>query len=89
MNLGFLAQEVEKALGNRKTNVISQQNNKEKTYAMVKDALIAPIVKAIQEIVARLNPLEKTVAEQQKKIEILEQEIKDIRAEMKTLRTQK
>jgi len=49
LNYGFIAQEVEKALGDRATSMVTQENDEIKTWELNYSAIIAPVVKAIQE----------------------------------------
>lgn len=59
LDYGFIAQDVEKALEGRKTNLITHENNKMQSYKMRGDDLISPIVKAVQEQQKMLESLEK------------------------------
>ncbi|MCE9508457.1 MAG: tail fiber domain-containing protein [Alphaproteobacteria bacterium] len=64
MSYGFIAQEVEKALGGRATSMVTQKNDKMKTYELNYSEIISPLVRAVQEFVMNmLNVLEKTVAD--------------------------
>ncbi|MCE9508458.1 MAG: tail fiber domain-containing protein [Alphaproteobacteria bacterium] len=62
MSYGFIAQEVEKALGERAASMVTWQNDEMKTYELNYSEIISPLVKAVQEIVAKFHELEKTVA---------------------------
>lgn len=57
IDYGFLAQEVEKSLEGRKTNMITRENNEDETYILRHTDLIAPIVKAMQEQQAMIDEL--------------------------------
>ncbi len=59
LDYGFIAQDIEKALEGRKTNLITRLNDKNMTYRMRGDDLLAPIVKAVQEQQQELESLEK------------------------------
>ncbi len=59
LDYGFIAQDIEKALEGRKTNLIMRENNKDRTYKMRGDDLLSPIVKAVQEQQQALESLEK------------------------------
>ena len=59
LDYGFIAQDVEKALEGRKTNLITRENNKMQNYRMRSDDLLSPIVKAVQEQQKTLESLEK------------------------------
>jgi len=85
VNYGFIAQEVEQALAGRDANMIGRAGDKIKTYSLIYTDLIAPVVKAIQELAAKfntlearmdkVNSLEKEIKAQQKEIEELEKKI--------------
>ncbi|MCE9507441.1 MAG: tail fiber domain-containing protein [Alphaproteobacteria bacterium] len=83
---GFIAQEVEKTLGDLKTSMVLRQKDKIGTYELNYSEIIAPIVKAIQEIVAMFNGHDKLIHEQQAQIEALTKSVEDLRAEVKALR---
>lgn len=55
---GFIAQEIEQALNGRAANVIERENDAERTYRMRSGDLIAVLVKAVQELSARVKELE-------------------------------
>lgn len=59
LDYGFIAQDIEKALEGRKTNLITRENNTDRTYKMRGDDLLSPIVKAVQEQQQALESLEK------------------------------
>mgnify|MGYP001570000614 CR=1 FL=1 len=64
LDYGFIAQEVETALGDRETNMVSTGGGKEKMKSLRYTDLIAPLVKAVQE--------------QQKEIKLLRLEVKSL-----------
>ncbi len=63
LDYGFLAQDVEKSLDGRETNMINRLNDEIKTYQLRSNDLVAPIVKAIQERQAKIEDLKRQVAE--------------------------
>jgi len=76
---GFIAQEIEKALGDRITNMITQENNAMKSYLLRAADLLAPIVKAIQQ--------QETIEEKQRaQIDALHARLEKVKAEMKELK---
>ncbi len=63
LDYGFLAQDVEKSLDGRQTNMINRLNDEIKTYQLRSNDLVAPIVKAIQERQAKIEDLKRQIAE--------------------------
>jgi hypothetical protein len=61
-------QEVEKSLDGRITNMVTQENDKMKTYRMRGNDLIVPLVKAVQQ-------QQEIIEKQQKQIDALEKTI--------------
>ncbi len=49
LDYGFIAQDVAALMGNRDSNMVYEDNDKNKTYKLRHTDLIAPVVKAIQE----------------------------------------
>jgi uncharacterized coiled-coil protein SlyX len=109
LRYGFIAQDVEKILG-RPAGMVTHQDDKMKSYGLNYLDIIAPVVKAVQELdmkfhaleqtvkdlISRLNPLEKTVAEQQTtiakqqaQIEALAKSVEEMKTEVKDLRKKK
>jgi hypothetical protein len=86
LRYGFIAQEVEKTLGERITGIVSRQADKMKTYALNYSDLIAPIVRAIQEIMALLHGHEKMLQEQQAMVEKYQGQIQSISESVKNAR---
>ena len=72
LDYGFIAQEVEKALDGRITNMVTQENDKMKTYRMRGNDLIAPLVKAVQQQQQLIVALRADTKKQQKQIDALE-----------------
>lgn len=66
---GFIAQEIEEALQGREANIIEREQNEEGTYRLRSADLIAVSVKAIQELSDKVQALESTIAELQRKIQ--------------------
>ncbi len=63
LDYGFIAQDIEKSLDGRITNMITRQNDKEGTYKFRYNDLIAPMVKAIQERQAIIDDLKRQIEE--------------------------
>lgn len=88
LDYGFVAQDVEQALDGRVTNMVTQMGDEMKTYQIRGNDLIAPLVKAVQEIVAKFDGLTKTTADlmadftQQDKIN--QQLLEQIKAQQET-----
>ena len=72
VNYGFIAQEVEQALAGRDANMVGPTGDKMKTYTLIYTDLIAPVVKAIQELAAKFNALEAENKALEARIEKLE-----------------
>ncbi|PZP56061.1 MAG: hypothetical protein DI586_04890 [Micavibrio aeruginosavorus] len=68
LDYGFLAQDVEKSLDGRETNMLIRLNDEMKTYQLRSNDLVAPIVKAIQERQKKIEELKRQVAELQKDV---------------------
>lgn len=62
-NYGFIAQEVEQALDGRKTTMVLVDNDEMKTYRLKMTDIIAPVVKAIQQLADIFHKLEQAVAD--------------------------
>ena len=77
LQYGFIAQEVEKALEGRVTNMVTQDNDDAKTYHIRSDDMIAPLVKAVQE---RQHMIES----RQREIDALRAEVERMEALQKT-----
>jgi Chaperone of endosialidase len=75
LSYGFIAQEVEKALGDRATSMVTQENDEMKTWELNYSAIIAPVVKALQEQQQEISELKQLVAAQQKEIGQMKQQI--------------
>jgi len=72
LRYGFIAQEVEKSLGGSEdVALVVRGTDKNKTYAMGYSELIAPIVKATQELTKKVNGLEVTIIKMQAQINAL------------------
>lgn len=63
LDYGFLAQDIEKSLDGRETNMITRLNDEVKTYQLRSNDLIAPIVKAIQERQVKIDDLKRQIEE--------------------------
>jgi Chaperone of endosialidase len=50
LNYGFIAQEVEQALGGRVTSMVTRENDSIGTYELNYSEIISPLVKAVQEL---------------------------------------
>jgi hypothetical protein len=102
MSYGFIAQEVEKALGGRAASMVTKNNDKMKTYELNYSEIISPLVKAVQEIaakfrelektvmalIAKFNPLEKTVREQEGIIAQQQEQIQELARSMSALKSE-
>lgn len=62
LDYGFIAQELDEALGGRATNMVTQKNDEMKTYQVRHTDLIAPMVKAMQEQQAEIEALKAELA---------------------------
>jgi hypothetical protein len=106
---GFIAQDVEKAIGHA-SGIVTRQDDPAKTYGLNYTDLISPVVKAVQQIyaklealekiveglIARFNPLEKMVHEQQdvinkqqSEIESLTKSVTELKSEVETMKNNK
>jgi len=72
LDYGFIAQEVEKALEGRETNIVSTYGKYK--YLRIRD-LIAPSTKAIQEQQEQIQKQQEQIRKLQEEIEILKAEI--------------
>jgi hypothetical protein len=70
-NFGFIAQEVEKLLERRETNMLIIQNDKRGSYMLRYADFLAPIVKAIQEQQKKIDQRAALIDSQDKQIEEL------------------
>jgi hypothetical protein len=80
LSYGFIAQEVEKALGDRATSMVTQANDEMKTYELNYSSIIAPVVKSIQQQQQEIDDLKQLVAAQQKEIGQMKQLIQTLHA---------
>lgn len=97
---GFVAQEVEQALDGRKTAMVTVDSDEMKTYRIRMTDIIAPVVKAIQQlaqffreleralagVVADLGPLKKEVEAVAAGVDERQKAIEEMRAEIKRLK---
>jgi hypothetical protein len=67
IDFGFIAQEIETLLGT-KYNVLSIDNDKDRTLSLRYNDFIAPMVKAIQEQEKTIQAQQETILEQEKTI---------------------
>jgi hypothetical protein len=71
IDYGFIAQEVEEAIG-KPTNIVLTDNSKEQYKSMRYTNLIAPLTKAVQEQQEIIESYKKTIEEYEKRVEYLE-----------------
>ncbi len=89
LDYGFVAQEVEEALDGRVTNMVKQKNDEMKTYSLTYNHIISPVVKAVQELYAMINPLSDKVEKLEQENALIMDELKKLRAEMDALKGEK
>ena len=82
MNYGFIAQEVEKALGGRISGIVTRQKDAMGTYELNYSSIIAPLVKAVQEL---KSTDDSNTAELKQLITIQQKEIDDLRQQVRVL----
>ncbi len=84
LNYGFIAQDVQEALGNRDTHTVIRESDDMGTYMLTYDDLLSPVVKSIQqqqqEITDDNAALKQLIAAQEKEIEELRQQIRNLTA---------
>ncbi len=71
IDYGFIAQEVEEAIG-KNTNIVLTDNSKEQYKSMRYTNLIAPLTRAVQEQQEIIESYKKTIEEYEKRVEYLE-----------------
>ena len=89
LRYGFIAQEVEKSLGDRATGIVTRDDNELKTYALSYTDMIAPVVKAVQELNAKNSALVVENASLKAEINLIQTQVKgmdDLRRDINGLK---
>lgn len=80
---GFVAQEVQEALGERQTNIAAEGEDADKTWTMAPTQIVAPLVKAVQERQVAIDRQAREIEDLRSDIEAAEKALAALRLKEK------
>ncbi|MFH2124048.1 MAG: tail fiber domain-containing protein, partial [Pseudomonadota bacterium] len=88
LNFGFLAQDIEALLGTD-YNILGIGDDPERTLSLRYTDFIAPMIKALQEQQEIIEQQKRTNEQQEESLAAMRAELDELKAEIKTIKTEK